>query len=275
MTDHRYIGLSADIAGRWTRHRYELKANRHVNDYLQNAYNKYGAAAFEYSVLEACSLQEMPVIEKKWVKHFNTSVREQGYNLDEGGSKATASLSAETRAKISATKQANPWVPSAETRRKWSQARTGSKLSEETRRKMSETAKNRSPEHLKKIADALRGRTLSEEMKARISTALTGRKASAEARENMRKAKQVSNTTPEFRAKISAARMGHAVTQETRDKIAKGHLGMKHSPDTLAKLSAAATGRWDSFPEEKKALIRAKRSASLRRAWAHRRATAW
>lgn len=48
-----YIGSSNNIKIRWRQHKSDLKGGRHVNPYLQNAYNKYGKVQFEL-------LEEMP-----------------------------------------------------------------------------------------------------------------------------------------------------------------------------------------------------------------------
>lgn len=50
-----YIGLSKNIYRRWSMHKAQLKRNRHDNDHLQKAYNKYGKDRFIYLVLERCS----------------------------------------------------------------------------------------------------------------------------------------------------------------------------------------------------------------------------
>lgn len=74
-------------------------------------------------------------------------------------------------AKISATKKANPHIPTPEQRLALSKKLTGKKRSDETRKRMSEAALVRSPEHLEKIRQAL-----------------TGKKRSGVALENMRAA---------------------------------------------------------------------------------------
>ena len=47
-----YIGSSINIAARWREHKYDLNMNKHRNQHLQSAYNKYGKDAFVYEVLE-------------------------------------------------------------------------------------------------------------------------------------------------------------------------------------------------------------------------------
>lgn len=49
-----YIGSSCDIARRWTDHVYLLNNNNHHSVHLQRAWNKHGAAAFKFEVLELC-----------------------------------------------------------------------------------------------------------------------------------------------------------------------------------------------------------------------------
>lgn len=47
-----YIGSSVNVRKRMTHHRGRLRKNEHVNSYLQQAWNKYGEAVFEFKLLE-------------------------------------------------------------------------------------------------------------------------------------------------------------------------------------------------------------------------------
>lgn len=47
-----YGGQAINIRKRWIAHRYALNHNNHRNRYLQNAWNKYGEAAFQFRVIE-------------------------------------------------------------------------------------------------------------------------------------------------------------------------------------------------------------------------------
>lgn len=47
-----YIGSANDYKRRWYQHKRELKNNSHDNQYLQNAWNKYGESNFEWIVLQ-------------------------------------------------------------------------------------------------------------------------------------------------------------------------------------------------------------------------------
>ena len=47
-----YVGSSIDINRRRLEHFSTLSHNRHVNNHLQNAYNKYGKDSFIFEVIE-------------------------------------------------------------------------------------------------------------------------------------------------------------------------------------------------------------------------------
>lgn len=49
-----YIGSSNNIKKRIQHHISELRKNKHKNNYLQNAYNKYGEESFEFGIVELC-----------------------------------------------------------------------------------------------------------------------------------------------------------------------------------------------------------------------------
>ena len=51
---------------------------------IDQAIQKYGINAFDYEVLEECSLKELDEREKYWIQYFNT-YKGFGYNCNEGG----------------------------------------------------------------------------------------------------------------------------------------------------------------------------------------------
>lgn len=51
-----YVGSSKDIKKRWKEHRFDLNHNQHHNRHWQNAWNKYGANQFAWSILEETEL---------------------------------------------------------------------------------------------------------------------------------------------------------------------------------------------------------------------------
>lgn len=53
-----YIGSTEDFRSRWKRHKTGLRGNRHHCEHLQNAWNKYGADAFAFEIIEQIDLCE-------------------------------------------------------------------------------------------------------------------------------------------------------------------------------------------------------------------------
>ena len=80
-----YIGQSTDIKTRWNNHKFELNSNTHRNPHLQNAYNKYGEDAFEFTILERTFEENLNNAEEYWINYFDSTNPEKGYNLKYGG----------------------------------------------------------------------------------------------------------------------------------------------------------------------------------------------
>jgi len=138
------------------------------------AINKYGKQNFDHWVMVRCdSLEEMNHREEYYIRLFNSTNKNIGYNISKGGN--NREVSEETRNKLSASKMGenNPMfgkIPSEETRKKISIANSGENNymfgkspSEETRAKMS--ASKMGETH------PLFGKTRSEETRKKISNA--------------------------------------------------------------------------------------------------------
>lgn len=93
-----YIGSSCDIGGRIYWHLNYLKNNRHHNDKLQNAWNKYGKDNFYINIVyRDIDIKDLEKYEQFVMDLFN--VTEDGYNI---ALKADRSeMSQETKDKIS------------------------------------------------------------------------------------------------------------------------------------------------------------------------------
>lgn len=75
-----YIGSTKDIRKRWSQHKSKLRRGCHSNSYLQNAWNKYGEDAFEFSVLKKVPTNQQFIEEQRYLdkkKPFG----KRGYNL--------------------------------------------------------------------------------------------------------------------------------------------------------------------------------------------------
>lgn len=64
---HKYVGQSVDITNRWKDHVKDLRKNRHVNAYLQNAFNKYSERHFSFAVIEFCKPRDLNEREQYWI----------------------------------------------------------------------------------------------------------------------------------------------------------------------------------------------------------------
>lgn len=164
----RYVGQSRDIERRLREH-----GNGHMSSkgHLRAAVSKYGWQAFSVRVLEECDSAALNGVEVMWIADLDTQ-HPRGYNLTSGGGQSTC-ISAETRARMSASKKGIPksaeWraamsermkndpgtythlltverkSPSAKTREKMAAARRGKTLSAETRARMAAAQRQRSP----------------------------------------------------------------------------------------------------------------------------------
>jgi group I intron endonuclease len=122
----QYIGISSRVARRWVEHK-----SGHGSKLVYQAIKKYGLDSLEFDILcEGCE-GDIKKLEVAMIAKHNT-LAPNGYNLTEGGEGSTG------------------WKPSAETRKKMSEARSGDKNprfgkknSSEHRRKISEKASGR------------------------------------------------------------------------------------------------------------------------------------
>jgi group I intron endonuclease len=165
-----YIGQSVNLKKRKIKHFLDLKNNKHNNNHLQNAYNKYGKNSFEFSILMYCENFELTRYEKffdKYYKKLNLSynIRESvdsnkglsrseefkknisDKNKGKPSKKKGISLSEEIKTKISKSLIGNTYslgrhLPD-NTREKMSMSRKGKLKSEETKKKMSDASKKR------------------------------------------------------------------------------------------------------------------------------------
>lgn len=104
ITNQIYIGSAADFIRRWTYHQSFLNRNKHFNRYLQRAWNKYGAENFEFSAIEAVAEENLIEREQYWIDTLNNCMAPIGYNLrPTANNNVGLKMSDETRAKMSAS----------------------------------------------------------------------------------------------------------------------------------------------------------------------------
>lgn len=104
-----YIGQSKQIRQRWSEHKKELRRNKHTNEYLQRAWNKYGEENFKHEVLEFCSEDQLDERECYYIDLYDAMNPQFGYNLTSGGGRRKQ-YSESTREKLrnNATGSNNP-----------------------------------------------------------------------------------------------------------------------------------------------------------------------
>lgn len=180
-----YVGFSCDVMRRWRHHREQLHDGRHHNRSLQEAWNLDGADAFEFKLLEEVDGHDALVAREK----FHCAMFAETYN---GGRLGCGAIG-------------GSFIHPPEVRERLRQARLGKVVSEETRKRLSQARKGKKfPNH----GDALRGRKLSLETRAKMSIARRKRVLTESEKDNLRRANVGRVFSPEWRAKISAAKRG-------------------------------------------------------------------
>lgn len=155
-----YVGITTKTAAdRFSGHRVRCRSAKGSDATLYHAWRKHGEP--KLVVLAVVEDADLPATEIRAIKAFNTLVP-NGYNVTEGGDTSPMTLP-EIAAKVSATKSGVPLSESHKAslseaqrgnpRPGLSAALTGKKASDETRSKMSASAKahKKSPEHIAKL----------------------------------------------------------------------------------------------------------------------------
>jgi group I intron endonuclease len=76
-----YIGSTVNLRGRWSGHCCSLRRGNHQNIFLQRAWDKYGAACFEFSVLELVDVSCLLTAEQAWIDKTRCADRRVGFNI--------------------------------------------------------------------------------------------------------------------------------------------------------------------------------------------------
>ncbi len=155
VTGKSYVGKSKDYSARFRRH--QENAKRKINRRLYDSINFHGIENFELILLEdlgEVSKSFADEREKFWVENLNT-LMPNGYNMTKGGDGGNTLES---------------WTDE-EKQKLWSEQgkkRTGKSRSESTKKLLSEIFKGRiiSEEQRKKISDTLKQKYKSGEIKA-------------------------------------------------------------------------------------------------------------
>lgn len=172
----RYIGSSANLKKRWQSHLSGLCRGCHENQHLQRAFDKYGEAAFVFSILEKVEPEMLIGREQHYLNMLGAEyniARIAGSCLGYRHTKEArrkigrpnSKHSPETREKMRAS-----WTP--ERRQALSKAGKGRPHSAEHRRKIGNANRNPSAETRRKIGAAHKGKHVSKQTRLKLSVAL-------------------------------------------------------------------------------------------------------
>lgn len=174
VTSAFYVGSSSGVSARWVNHRRLLKKGKHHCAHLQAAWNKYGAAAFAFVVVEEVN-DDIKVAEQKWLdehvsksycynhsKHADAPWR--GVEREKQPNFGRAKTDEEKGAISKSLKEFYAEAPE-------NHPRYGKEHSDEARAKISENRKGKAAGE----AHYRFGQHLSEEVKAKISAAQLGK----------------------------------------------------------------------------------------------------
>jgi group I intron endonuclease len=186
-SDACYIGSSQNIRARWSQHQRSLRLGVHASAKLQNAWNKYGEAAFQFTVIEVCSTE---ILLQREQYYLDTLKPVFNCALYAGAPMRGRKQSDKQKVTIRALMIGNTY-------------RLGYKHSAERKAQMSE--------FMRKRVHAS-GWSHSMEAKTRIAVAMRGRQHRLGQRHSA-----------ETRAKMSRSRTGHPVSAETRTKLSITH----------------------------------------------------
>lgn len=124
----QYVGSAVDVAKRWKLHHRHLSQGRHHSKHLQRAWNKYGESSFVFVVLEECSKSELIEMEQKHIDIMKPKFNSRPMAASQLGFK----MSDESKAKLSEsakrTKNFTGHSHSEETKARISATKTGIKV---------------------------------------------------------------------------------------------------------------------------------------------------
>lgn len=100
VNNKKYVGYSRDVSNRLYKHKCNLVENKHDNDYLQKAFNKYGLNNFNFELLVICKEEYLESEENYWCNILDTHNRKYGYNIQPTSPLGNTKMSEESKEKI-------------------------------------------------------------------------------------------------------------------------------------------------------------------------------
>ena len=212
LTGFLYIGSSSKIKTRLQSHRNMLKDGIHDNTLLQRSWNKNGETAFTFEQIIPCDLNNLISTEQWWIDYYrNNNINLYNIRLIAESNRGYK-FSDKSKARMSEAKK---------------------NISEETRKKMSDSAKKYIKENIEVAMARFRNRKgikLSEEQKSKLRVPRPSR---------------------------IGMKYPHP-SKESREKMSKAHIGIKsrlghiNSKEHNKKISIANKNMWGLLSKEEK-----------------------
>jgi len=171
-----YIGSSCNLKKRFSEHKRKLLQNKHENDILQKAINKYGLDYFSFNILMYCNKNDLLFYEQRFLTLYKPE-----YNIC-----------------ITAGNNLG-YKHSEETKNKIRTAVLGRKHTETSKQKMKQQQKLNP-------TNGMLGKTHSEETKNKIGLKHKGKFVSEETRQKMRNAHLGKKLSEEHRIAVNEAK---------------------------------------------------------------------
>lgn len=276
----RYVGSARNIEIRWGKHRSDLTLKKHHNIHMQRSWDKYGATAFEWAIIEIVDDANLILSrEQFWMDtlhpEFNISPFANrptmaghkmpasfSRQLSDRNRKAWASMSPEDR-------KARGHLLSERTRQAYADGKLSKERaphSEETRAKIktararqsaqqqAKTARKRADWELgreareqsrrEKVSRANKGKPKSAATKAKLRAAAAEQMANPEMQAKHRAAVQEAMQRPEVKAKHRKGIENRPpMSAEHRANIGAAHKGMKRPEGTGEKIAVSKRGK--------------------------------
>lgn len=216
---------------RFNAHKRSLKAGTHHNAHLQRSWNIHGEEGFVFHVIEKCQQDQLDDREKYWINVFGSCDRTRGFNVEAGGVGLRRTTIDKTRRILSKINKGKPM--SEEQKRKISESLSGMKIH-------SEYQKNKWSKERSGSGNSFYGKKHSIETRMLLSKIRTGK------------------------PNKSKGKKRKPFSEESRKRMSEAHKGKPRSKLFLARLRIAL-----NTPEYRK-----KRSDIAKRIWAKRKAVA-
>lgn len=271
-TSKRYIGSSKDVWYRWRSHKKDLKRQCHKNRYLQRAWNKYGADAFDCVIIENVPDESQLLLrEQHWLDLLKPE-----YNLAPKADKPIGmggKRQSEASKRKSSESNKAQWASMTEEDKRERVAKTVHPNSEHTRKRVSEGLKKAWAEGrikrpppteetkakisntLKKHFEPVKVQTAAkraewekgreqrkQERLEKLRLSNIGRTPSEETKEKLRQAATLQMNDPEFKELHRELTKAAMQRPEVKDAM-KGRKKANMTPEVIAKITAKTRGQ--------------------------------